>query len=646
MVHPSDHKMIKEYFRDEIIAKGAPFDKEYRIIRQNDAQTRWVHCLGKVNIDTDNKVKSLVGTVRDVTARKAKEEALRKLNRTLIAMNKSSQAMSHSKEENDYLNQVCKIVVENTEFSMVWIGYAMEDEVKTICPIASAGIEEDYLESIRLSWDDSQFGRGPTGTAIRTGNISICNNILTNPDFEPWREQALKRGFASSIVFPLKTAEKTFGALTIYSNQPDIFWDEEIKLLSKLANDLAHGIITIRLRSAHKMAEEALKKSHNELEVLVKKRTLELQATNELLKKEIQVRIQQEQNLIIAEEKYRTVADYTYGWEYWINAVGNFTYVSPSCERISGYHANEFIDDPNLQSKIIYEADKKIWKKYEEKAHTYKSGEINSEFNFRIVTKSGDIRWIACVYQKVFINDKYLGIRASNRDITDKIKADNQSLNLTLTVEEHERNHFARELHDGLGPLLSTIKLYFNWLAETTDVEKVKMISEKGNYYIECAIQTTHDMALGLSSLVLSKLGYVKTVLNYAQSVRELQDISVNFTFNSKDRFGYRLETTLYRITIELINNTIKHAKATCIEIALNYQLDISLISFSYSDNGIGFDLAEIQKNGCGLGILNMQQRVNILKGKMQINSGTGSGVMVNIELPVTEHGDGFEYRN
>jgi len=239
-----------------------------------------------------------------------------------------------------------------------------------------------------------------------------------------------------------------------------------------------------------------------------------------------------------------------------------------------------------------------------------------------------------------------LGIRASNRDITDKINADNQLLNLTLKVEERERNHFSRELHDGLGPLLSTIKLYFHWLSESTDAEKAKMISEKGNHYIESAIQTTHNMALGLSSLVLTKLGYVKTVLNYAQSVKELRNIAVNFTFNSNDRFGYVLETALYRITSELINNTVKYARASKIEIVLNYQKDLSLISFSYSDNGIGFSLEDVEKSGSGLGLLNIQQRVNILKGKMQINTSTGRGVMVNIELPITQRGGEFESEN
>ena len=228
--HPNDRKMMNYYLMNEVFRKGAAVNKEFRIIRKNDGQMRWVHALGQIDLKGKGKVNSLYGTIQDITERKIKEEVLRKLNKTLAALGKSSQAMSQAVDESEYLNQVCKIIVEDTDFAMVWIGYAENDEGKTIRPVASAGFNDNYLETIRLSWLDNEFGRGPTGVAIRTGKLGICNNMLTDPTFEPWREQALKRGYASSIVFPLKSGDTTFGAITIYSKEPDSFLADEIKL--------------------------------------------------------------------------------------------------------------------------------------------------------------------------------------------------------------------------------------------------------------------------------------------------------------------------------------------------------------------------------------------------------------------------------
>ena len=372
-----------------------------------------------------------------------------------------------------------------------------------------------------------------------------------------------------------------------------------------------------------KKTDEALKQLNEALEDRVVERTAELLKSNTALRQ--------------TEEKYRTVADFTYDWEYWLNAEGSYNYVSPSCERITGYAAEEFINNPKLLDQIILTADLGVWESHKKNRGLNISEEINPDLNFRIVTKSGNIRWICCIYRMIYTKGKYLGIRASNRDITEKIKAENGLLNVTIEVEERERSRFSRELHDGLGPLLSTIKLYFQWLAETNDAGKVKIITEKGNNCIEKAIQTTREVALGLSSIILNNTGYVETVLNFTQSINDTQKLNIDFTYNSNDRFSYFLETTLYRITTELINNTVKYAKATQVRIVFNYQKETKLIYFTYIDNGIGFDLANIEKGSKGLGLMHIQQRIQVTKGFMKIETSVGNGMKVYIELPVID---------
>jgi PAS domain S-box-containing protein len=185
----------------------------------------------------------------DVTDRRRKETELARVNRTLKAISESNQAMMRSRNEQDFMEEVCRIVVGSCGHAMVWIGMAEEDEGRTVRPVAHSGFEEDYLETLRLSWADNEYGRGPTGTAIRTGKVSQCRNILTDPAFAPWRAEALKRGYASSIALPLLEEERAFGAVMIYSREPDPFSDEEVGLLEELAGDLSYGIQAIRTRA-------------------------------------------------------------------------------------------------------------------------------------------------------------------------------------------------------------------------------------------------------------------------------------------------------------------------------------------------------------------------------------------------------------
>ena len=172
-------------------------------------------------------------------------------------------------DETSYLEAVCRIITEDCGHAMVWVGYAEDDPAKTVRPVANAGFEAGYLETLAITWADTERGQGPTGTAIRTGQVSTCRNMLTDPKFEPWRAEALKRGYASSIVLPLLADGKAFGAISIYSRDPDPFSDEEVQLLSELANDLAYGIVVLRQREARAQAEEALRESEERFRLVL-----------------------------------------------------------------------------------------------------------------------------------------------------------------------------------------------------------------------------------------------------------------------------------------------------------------------------------------------------------------------------------------
>ncbi len=737
IIHPEDKYMMKHYLMNDVLKEDVPFNKEFRIIRKNDGEKRWIHGLGKFELDIYNNVKSLVGTIQDITERKVKEETLRKLNKTLSALNRSSKAMSQSHDEVGYLNKVCNIIVDDTDFTMVWIGYAENNEAKSIVPMASAGFENDYLETIKISWDDSEFGQGPTGVAIRTGEIGICNNMFTDPDFEPWREQALKRGYASSIVLPLKSEDKVFGAISIYSKEPDSFLEDEIKLLSKLANDLSHGITTIRLKEANKLAEIALIKSHGELEERVKERTDALLKSNIILQK--------------TELKYRTVADFAYNWEFWIDQNGNMLYCSPSCERITGYKVSEFVENPGLMLNIIFPDDLNDYKKHkniEDNAH-----ECKIEIQYRIVCRDGTIKWIGHVCQPIFDKTaKFIGTRGSNKDISERkkieheLRTSNQKYNLlsenitdgifickngcfdyvnkavadifgyemneligvkltqlvmldyqeelvnfmnnnethneTLNIEivclkkdftmvfveiflnfvsnegaiygvihditekkelqknivkaiiqteEKERAYFSKELHDGLGPLLSTIKLYLQWAERPKRNKSVEEIISNARNILEDALETVKEISNKLSPHLLANYGLTSAIQSFIDKLQETSEVNILFQTNLSRRMNNEIEAALYRAVIECINNTLKHAKAKNITIDLDDTG--SKLYLQYRDDGKGYDVAKTLTEHKGLGLFNLQNRIQSIGGRIKMLSKPGHGIDYQITV-------------
>jgi signal transduction histidine kinase/CheY-like chemotaxis protein/ligand-binding sensor protein len=198
---------------------------------------------------------SNISLARSVTEAKLREEELLRLNRALSARNLIDQTMIRAQDELEYAHEACDIVVKNLGHAMVWIGFAEQDKKKTVRPFSSAGYEDGYLATLDLTWADTERGRGPVGTAIRTGKVSICQNVLTDRAFKPWRQQALHCGFSSAIGLPLRADGKTFGVIAIYSKEPDAFDEQEARLLSGLAGDVSYGICALRTREARKQAE-------------------------------------------------------------------------------------------------------------------------------------------------------------------------------------------------------------------------------------------------------------------------------------------------------------------------------------------------------------------------------------------------------
>ena len=266
IVHPEDRARFESH-RRECLQSDDGDESEFRIVRP-DGGVRWIgHRCRPMNLPGGTFV-GRRSSNREITEIKETERELLRLNRTLQALSHSSRALTRAGSESAFLGEVCRIIVEDCGHAMSWVGYAEWDEGRTVRPVAHAGTDEGYHDALDITWADTERGRGPTGTAIRTGKPVLCRNIPTDPLFAPWREEALKQGYASSFAFPLMADGRAFGALSIYSRDPDPLSGGDLALLGELADELSYGIAAIRLRKAHSAAEETLRHSEERIRSL------------------------------------------------------------------------------------------------------------------------------------------------------------------------------------------------------------------------------------------------------------------------------------------------------------------------------------------------------------------------------------------
>jgi PAS domain S-box-containing protein len=177
---------------------------------------------------------------------KNRKKVLEKLNRALKAYSECHQTLIRADSEIQLMQDICRTIVKAGGYRMAWVGIAENDEEQTIKPLAHWGDTQGYLKNLNVSWSNRDLGRGPTGTAIKTGKPVVVKYIEYDPKWEIWRENALQHGFRSSISLPLISGGRPFGALVIFSGETCAF-DNEVKLLSELADDLAYGITSLRM---------------------------------------------------------------------------------------------------------------------------------------------------------------------------------------------------------------------------------------------------------------------------------------------------------------------------------------------------------------------------------------------------------------
>ncbi|MGC8802561.1 MAG: sensor histidine kinase [Bacteroidales bacterium] len=215
-------------------------------------------------------------------------------------------------------------------------------------------------------------------------------------------------------------------------------------------------------------------------------------------------------------------------------------------------------------------------------------------------------------------------------------EADKKVLNAVIQAEEKERRRLAKDLHDGMGPLLSSAKMAISSLKQQENNEEKRKIIENTDYVISEAIRSLKEISNNLSPHVLDNFGLASAIKSFASKVASMQQINIHFESNMYDvRFDYNREVILYRVACELINNTLKHAQASNIHIQLSRYNKI--INLSYADDGKGFNVNEIlhKTPAEGMGLHNILNRLKSIKAIVNIDSEKGKGFRIIIIVNV-----------
>jgi len=340
---------------------------------------------------------------------------------------------------------------------------------------------------------------------------------------------------------------------------------------------------------------------------------------------------------LASEEKFRTLADWTYDWELWLGPEGTLVYISPSCERITGYGPEEFIADPELLINIVHPDVRDLYREHHQIVHDDSTDVEKVEFC--IITRNGEERWIEHICRPVFgEGERYLGRRVSNRDITQRKEAEKEIEDrnqkekiLTQTIHTMQLD-IARDLHDTIGQNIGFMRMKLEYLSGKSGIKKADMLAELRT--MTNAANESYDLIRGTLAVLQStdSSDLFRIFSRYAEQIEERSTIRVEFTSDGDPRsLSPKRMRQLFYIFREALTNIEKHAHASRVSISISWDDDCLLLTVS--DNGRGFDPFNVQY-GSHYGLKFMRERTELLNGTLNIHSTADSGTKLIIQIP------------
>ncbi len=550
--------------------------------------------------------------IRDITERKIAQDKLRKVNRTLLTISEANQVSVRAADEDELLKDVCDVLVKNAGYKLVWVGYAQNDEKKSVKPMAWAGFADGYIENLNISWADTESGQGPTGTAIREKRIVVNPDFSKDPNLKLWSKEALKRGYVGSVALPLYREDRVLGALNIYSSELGFFDSDEIKMLEELADDLAFSVASIRNKREKEKAFVELE--HIAAELRQFKRAVDNASDH----------------IIITDPDAKIV------------------YANRGAERITGYSVKEMIGKtPALWGKQMPK------EFYERMWHTIKTEKESFVGKVKNRRKNGE-NYLSEFSISPILNDRgdiifFVGVE---RDITKEEEVDRSKSEFVSLASHQLRtplsaiNWYAEMLLGGDAGVLTdkqkdyTSEIYASSRRMAELVGALLNVSriELGTFAIEPKPTDIRDIADSVIKELEPKISAKNQaiVYNYSEDVPDLINIDPNLT---------------RMILQNLISNSVKYTPdGGRISIAISKTENDVVVRVA--DNGYGIPLNQqgrvfekffradniipVETDGTGLGLYIVKEVVEKSGGKIGFESEENVGTTFVVSIPIS----------
>jgi PAS domain S-box-containing protein len=439
---------------------------------------------------------------------------------------------------------------------------------------------------------------GPTGTAMREQRHYICNDIRTDPAIRPWKEEALRRGYRSSMALPIYKFGEPFGIFSLYSDEYDFFDEEEVRMLDEVVRDISF--------------------------------TLEIFEKEELRKKA-------EKGIRIEKQFSDSIINMLPGIFYMYDEQLHFLRWNARFEEVSGYTRDEFEGMTVLD--LFYGKQRELIR--QKTADVFVTGRCDVEAE--LTTRNGNNIPFYFSGTKITYRDKPcvlgIGFDISRSKETENLlrqsEEDLRDLASNLqNVREEERAAIAREIHDELGQQLTAIKLDVSWLDRKIVGDSI--IKERINgvlLMLTEMIQSIRRISTQLRPSILDDLGLLEALRWLARDFQSRTGIRIVLECPEETlKPEPAITTGLFRIFQETLTNIARHAEATDVSARL-YVEDEHLI-LTIMDNGKGFDPVAAKKKKT-LGLLGMKERTLMMKGTYEIDSQPGKGTSLRFIVPL-----------
>lgn len=342
--------------------------------------------------------------------------------------------------------------------------------------------------------------------------------------------------------------------------------------------------------------------------------------------------------LIESEQKYRIISDKITDVVWLMDLDGRSMYVSPSIEQFTGFTVDEYLNQ-KIENRFTKDSVKYGMGIFQTELQKYRNNpdllkNYFQKMEMEYICKDGNTKWGELIITPFFDKDnKLVGIHGVTRDITERKNSEKVRINSIIETEEKERHRFSQEIHDGVGPILSIIKLYLQWIGKPDSKADKTQLFKKIEELVENVNQNLREISNKLSPHTLTNLGLTPALKAFIERVSFTTKMNIKFVSNVEEKLSTNSEFAVYRILTECLNNTIKHAKANNIAISLKHQNN--RLHIDYKDDGIGFDLQKmIAKEGSN-GLKNIENRLKSVSAKYKIISNEGKGFEIKIVLPV-----------